>query len=103
MGKMMSPLFSRLFLIRYYDNIHESLDEFGIPPDPTTGFHGSRVMIGKNSVSTFSRLFFIRSFSYLQVMMTCMTALTSSSFSLIRPLTAELAVHENLKKIPIGL
>ena len=24
------------------DNIHESLDEFKIPPDPTTGFHGNR-------------------------------------------------------------
>ena len=24
------------------DNIHESLDEFDIRPDPTTGFHGNR-------------------------------------------------------------
>ena len=24
------------------DNIHESLDEFYIRPDPTTGFHGNR-------------------------------------------------------------
>ena len=24
------------------DNIHESLDEFQIRPDPTTGFHGNR-------------------------------------------------------------
>ena len=24
------------------DNIHESLDEFEIRPDPTTGFHGNR-------------------------------------------------------------
>ena len=24
------------------DNIHESLDEIEIRPDPTTGFHGNR-------------------------------------------------------------
>ena len=24
------------------DNIHKSLDEFEIQPDPTTGFHGNR-------------------------------------------------------------
>ena len=24
------------------DNIHESLGEFDIRPDPTTGFHGNR-------------------------------------------------------------
>ena len=24
------------------DNIHESLDEFDIRPDPTTGVHGNR-------------------------------------------------------------
>ena len=24
------------------DNIHESLNEFEIQPDPTTGFHGNR-------------------------------------------------------------
>ena len=24
------------------DNIHESLDEFDIRPDPTSGFHGNR-------------------------------------------------------------
>ena len=24
------------------DNIYESLDEFDIRPDPTTGFHGNR-------------------------------------------------------------
>ena len=24
------------------DNIHESLDEFDIRPDPTAGFHGNR-------------------------------------------------------------
>ena len=34
--------------------MHESLDEFEIRPDPTTGFHGNCwVMIGKNGFSTF--------------------------------------------------
>ena len=55
---------------------------------------------GKNGVSTFSRLFFIRSFSYLQAMMTCMRARTSSNFGLIGPPTAELAALESLKKSP---
>ena len=39
--------------------------------DPNSGFHGNRKLPygynGENGVSTFSRLFFIRSFSYLQV------------------------------------
>ena len=35
--------------------------------------------------------------------MTFMRALKSSNFSLIGPLTAELAALERLKKIPIGL
>ena len=61
------------------------------------------VMIEKNGVSTFSRLFIIRSFLYLQVMMTCMGARKSSNFTLIGPLTAVLAAFERLKKIPIGL
>ena len=59
-----------------------------------------RAMMGKNGVSTFSRLFFIRSFLYLQVMMTCMRARKSSNFGLIGPPTAELAALENLKKSP---
>ena len=46
---------------------------------------------GKNGVATFSGLFFIRSFSYLQVMMTCMRARRSSKFGQIRLLTTELA------------
>ena len=59
-----------------------------------------RVMIGKNGVSTFSRLFFICSFSYLQVTMTCMMAGTSLNFGLIGLPTAELAAVERLKKSP---
>ena len=51
--------------------MHKSLDEFEIQPDPTTGFHGNRLCYNlKNGVATFSRLFLMGSFSYLQVMMT---------------------------------
>ena len=75
--------------------------------DQNSGFHGNRKLPwgynGENGVSTFSRLFFIRSFSYLQAMLTCMRARTSSIFGLIGPSTAELAALERLKKIPIGL
>ena len=44
MGKMMSPLFLDriLFIPAGIGNIHESLDEFEIWSDPTTGFHGNR-------------------------------------------------------------
>ena len=86
------------------DNIHESLHEFDIRPDPTAGFHGNRYGYdGKNGVSTFSRLFFIHSFLYLQVTMTCMRARMSSILGLIGPSTVELAALERLKKIPIEL
>ena len=56
-----------------------------------------RVIMEKNGVATFSRLFFIRSFLYLQVMMTCMSARRSSKFSQIGPPTVELAALERLK------
>ena len=56
----------------------------------------------KNGVSTFSRLFFIRSFSYLQAMMTCMRARTSSNLGLIGLRTADLAAFESLKKSPLA-
>ena len=47
------------FILAGNDDIHESLDEFEIWPDPTTGFHGTdRVIMEKNGVATFSRLFF---------------------------------------------
>ena len=58
-----------------------------------------RVIMEKRG-ATFSRLFFIRSFSYLQVMMTCMRAHRSSKFGQIRPPTVELAALERLKKSP---
>ena len=74
--------------------------------DQNSGFHGNRNLPygynGENAVSTLSRLFFILSFSYLQVMsmMTCMRAQMNLNFGLIGPLTAELAALERLKKSP---
>ena len=59
-----------------------------------------RVIMGKNGIITFSRLFMIRSFSYLQVTITCMRAWMSSKFGQIRPRTTELAALEHMKKIP---
>ena len=58
----------------------------------------NRVMMGKMVSPRFFRLFFIRSFLYLQVMMTCMRARKSSNFGLNGPPTAELAALERLKK-----
>ena len=77
---------------------------FEIQPDSITGFYGNRLGYdGKNGVSTFFRLFFIHSFLYLQVMMTCMRARKSLNFGLIGPPIVELAALERLKNIPIGL
>ena len=72
MGKTMSPLFSTvldriLFNFAGKDNIHESFYDVEIRPDPITGFHGKKEGYeGKNGVFTFSWLFFIRTFPYLQ-------------------------------------
>ena len=67
-------------------------------------FHGNRkpplIYNGENDVSTFSRLFLIRSFLYLQVTRTCIKSRTSSNFALIGPLTTELAALERLKDFP---
>ena len=57
-----------------------------------------RVMMEKTVSPLFSRLFFIPSFSYLQVTMTCMRARTSLNFGLIGPPTVELDALERLKK-----
>ena len=43
---------------------------------------------------------FLGCFSYLQAMMACMRAQTSSNLGLIGPRTAELAALERLKKSP---
>ena len=59
-----------------------------------------RVIMGKNGVITFSRMLLMGSFSYLQVMMTCMRAWMSSKFGRIRPWTTELAALEPMKIIP---
>ena len=53
-----NPLFTAvldqiLFIFAGNDNIHGSLDEFEIRPDPTTGFHGNRQGYdGKKTVSS---------------------------------------------------
>ena len=66
--------------------------------DQNSGFHGNRkpplTYNGENDVSTFSRLFLIRSFLYLQVTRTCIKSRTSSNFGQIGPLTTELAALE---------
>ena len=84
--------------------MHESLDEFKIWPDQTPGFDSNRYDYNcKNGVTTFSRLFFIRSYSCLQIMMICTRTSRKSKFGKIRPQTAELAALECLKKIPKDL
>ena len=45
-----------------------------------------RLIMGKNDVIKFSPLFLFGSFSYLQVMMTCIRAWMSSKFGQMRPL-----------------
>ena len=78
--------------------MHKSLDEFEIWPDPTTGFDGNRQCYNlKNSIATFSRLFLLGFFSYLQVMMTYIRARMSLKFGQIQPRTTELAALKRLK------
>ena len=68
--------------------------------DQNVGFHGKRkpplTYNGENDVSTFSRLFLIQSFLYLQVTRTCIKSRKSSSFGQIGLLTTELAALERL-------
>ena len=59
-----------------------------------------RVIMGEKGVITFSRLFLIGSFLYLQVTMTYIRACMSSKFGWIRPRTTELAALERRKKFP---
>ena len=54
-------------------------------------------------MSTLEPLFFIRSFSFLQVTMTSIIAWMSSNFGGIPPLTSELAALEQLKNQTISL
>ena len=71
--------------------------------DQTSGFHGNRkhplTYNGENNVSTFSLLFFIRSFSNLQVTRTCIKSQTSSNFGQIGPLPTQLRVPLSIWKI----
>ena len=59
-----------------------------------------RVIMGEKGIITFSRLFLIGSFLYLQVTMTYIRACMSSIFGQIRPRTTELAALELQKKFP---
>ena len=72
--------------------------------DQNSGVHGNRkpplTYNGENDVSTFSQLFLIRSFLYLQVTRTCIKSRMSSNFSQIGPLTMKLAALERLKNFP---
>ena len=72
--------------------------------DQNSGFHSNRKLPlaynGENDVSTFSRLFLIRSFLYLQVTRTCIKSWMSSNFGQIGPLTTKLAALERLKNFP---
>ena len=72
--------------------------------DQNSGFHGNRKLPlaynGENDVSTFSRLFLIRSILYLQVTRTCIKSRTSSNFGQIGPLTTKLAALKRLKDFP---
>ena len=72
--------------------------------DQNSGFHGNRkpslTYNGENDVSTFSQLFFIRSFLYLQATRMCIKSRTSSNFGQLGSLTTELAALERLKTFP---
>ena len=61
--------------------------------DQNFGVHGNRkpplIYNGENGVSTFSRLFLIRSVLYLQVTRTCIKSHMSSNFGQIGPMTME--------------
>ena len=65
--------------------------------DQNSGFRGNKkppmTYNGENDVSIFSRLFFIRSFLYLQVTRTCIKSRMSSNFGQIGPLNTELAAR----------
>ena len=67
---------------------------------PASSSSSAMTYDGVNDVSTFSQLFLIRFFLYLQVMRTCIKSRTSSNFGQIRPPTTELAALEHLKNFP---
>ena len=95
-GKNEVSTFSRLFLIRSFSYLQIMITYMGAwmslkfgQITPLVSMVTDRVMMGKDGVSTNSWLFFIHSFSNLQVMMTCMGAWRSLKFSQIRSPTAE--------------
>ena len=69
--------------------------------DQNSGFHGNwkrpLTYNGENDFSTFSGLFLIWFFLYLQVTRTCIRSRISSNFGQFGPLTMELAALEHLK------
>ena len=60
----------------------------------------NRFIMEKMVLPLLSQLIFIRSFLYLQVMMTCIGARRSSKFSQIESPTVELTALERLEKSP---
>ena len=89
---MIAPVPVHCFSITFTGNndMYESAEEFEIQPDPTAEVAALESLKNspytynwKNGVATFSQLFLIRSFTYLQVMMTYMSAWTSSNFGQI--------------------
>ena len=102
MGKQCLHFFSAvshpfLFILAGNDDMHESLKEFEIRPDPTTDcgvscpLESENIPLDfswKNRVATFSWLFLIGSISYLQVIMTYMRAWMSLKFGQIRLLVS---------------
>ena len=92
-----------LFKLAHNEDMYNILDEFEFRPDLTTDYGTSCPYNGKNEVITFSRLFLIGSFSYLQVMRTYIKAYMSLNFGQIPPLTTELAALERLRNTPIDL
>ena len=89
MGKTASSRFPNafdriLFILAGNDDMNEGLDEFEIWPDSTMDYGVScpwayekkshRIIMGEKDVITFSPLFLIGSFSYFQVMRTCVRA-----------------------------
>ena len=102
---ILSAVFDRiLFILAGNYDIHKSLHEFGRirPRTVELAVLERRKEIpltynGENYVITFSQLFLIGSFSYLQVMRTCIKAWMSLNLGQIPPLTMELAALERLK------
>ena len=90
-GKNDVSTFSRLFLIRSFSYLQVTMTymrawmslKFGQILLLLVSMATDWVIMEKNGVATFSRLFFIRSFSYLQVLMTCMRAQRSLKFDQI--------------------